>query len=234
MDKITSRKNEYIQSLKNYKGDDFLCCGEKMLKEAVKSGAEITGMLWKEEVSEEINCTRQYIVPSDLFDYVCPMKNSPGPLFTAKVNEDNFKKDIKSAIILENVQDPGNVGTVIRTANAMNIDCVYLVGDCASLKSQKVVSASMGAVFYQKVLKDCLPDLPIYGAMLDKTSVDILEADLKGCAVAIGSEGHGLSEDFLKKCSKKIIIPMSERAESLNAAIAASICMWEMQRQKIS
>lgn len=215
--------------LKNYSGDEMLCCGMKMLEEAVKSGAEITLVLWK-ETAGEIKCEKQYVVPADLFDYVSPKKNSPGPLFTAKPRI--LDKEITSAIILENVQDPGNVGTVIRTANAMDIDCVYLVGDCASLHNTKTVSASMGAVFYQKVLVNTLPDLPIYGASLSEKSVNITDVELKNCAIAIGSEGRGLSDEMKQKCEKEIVIPMTERAESLNAAVAASICMWEVYKYK--
>lgn len=229
MDRITSRKNEYIQYLKNYSGEEMLCCGMKMLDEAVKAGAEITGIIWKEKAGE-VDCNKQYIVPADLFDYVSTKKNSQGPLFTARPRIED--KEIKTAIILENVQDPGNVGTVIRTANAMDIDCVYLVGECASLHNAKTVSASMGAVFYQKVLVDCLPDLPIYGASLSEKSVNITEIDLENCAIAIGSEGRGLSREMLDKCDKEIVIPMTERAESLNAAVAASICMWEVYKCK--
>ena len=230
MDNITSRKNEYIRYLKNYSGEDLLCCGMKMLEEAIKSGAEITGILWKGSAQTTVDCERQYTAPADLFDYACPLKNSPGPMFTARPDSAKFEREIRNAIILENVQDPGNVGTVIRTANALNIDCVYLVGDCASLHNIKTVSASMGAVFYQKVLVNQLPDLPIYGAALSHNSVNITNTKLCNCAVAIGSEGHGLSGEMLEKCDKEIIIPMSERAESLNAAVAASILMWEMAK----
>ena len=229
MEKITSRKNEYIKALRDYRGEDFLCCGEKMLEEAVKAGAEITSLLWKEAPGSFEVCSRQFYAPAELFDYAAPMKNSPGPVFTARIKP--FPEiEEHSAIILENVQDPGNVGTVIRTANAFDIDCVYLLGDCAGLRSFKTVRASMGAVFYQRVKVGCLPSLPVYGAALAADSVDITKVSLKNCAVAIGSEGHGLSKKLLDSCAGKIIIPMSDKAESLNAAVAASICMWEMSR----
>lgn len=227
MERITSRKNSFIQEIRNYEGEALLCVGAKMLEEAVKAGAEIEAVLWK-ETPGEADCARQYVAPAELFDYACPQKNSPGPLFLA-VPKAAEKKAIRNAIVLENVQDPGNVGTVIRTANAFDIDCVYLVGDCASLHNPKTVRASMGAVFYQKVLVDELPELPIYGASLSHNSVNINELTLKDCAVAIGSEGHGLSAEMLGKCAGTLIIPMSERAESLNAAVAAAIVMWQMK-----
>ena len=225
--KITSRKNEYIKRLRENPDGEIICTGRKMLEEALKSGCEITSILWCED-SGEVKCDNQFVAPKDLFDYACPMKNSPGPIFTVRLKEIN--KTVNSAIVLENVQDPGNVGTVIRTANALGIDAVYLVGNCASISNTKTISATMGAIFYQKILTDCLPDLPIFGAALGDGSKDIRQVCLKNCAVAIGSEGNGLSEQMLSRCEGKIIIPMTEKAESLNAAVAAAICMWEMTK----
>ena len=200
----------------------------KMLEEAEKAGASVTSILWKGEPGRFEGCSRQFVAPEDLFDYACPQKNSPGPVFTAipSVKEG----EIRSAVVLENVQDPGNVGTVIRTANAFGIDAVYLVGECASVRNPKTVRASMGSIFFQRVIEGELPDLPIYAAVLAADSQSIRSADLSGCAVAIGSEGHGLSEELIARCAGKVIIPMTERAESLNAAVAASIFMWEMKK----
>ena len=223
--KITSRKNEYIRRIRENPDGEIICCGAKMLEEAIKSGAEITSILWKEK-AQDVKCDEQYAAPSDLFDFASPQVNSPGPVFTVKI--DIPQKDVKNAIILENVQDPGNVGTVIRTANALGIDAVYLYGSCASLKNPKTVRATMGAIFYEKVYTGILPELPIYGAALSNSSVDIRKCDLKSCAVAIGSEGRGLSEELLEKCAGQIIIPMTKNAESLNASVAAAICMWQM------
>lgn len=147
---------------------------------------------------------------------------------------------ITNAVVLENLQDPGNVGTVIRTANAFGIDAVILVGDCADLYNPKTVRASMGAIFRQRVIRLnvselkalCLNEkLALYGAALSDTAQDIGEVSLLNAAVAIGSEGRGLSEDFLKLCDGQIIIPMKPCAESLNAAIAAAVVMWEMSKQ---
>ena len=233
MEKITSRKNEIIQSLRCYSGEDLLCCGMKMLEEALQFGAEITSILWKEVEGPSI-CPREYVVPADLFDYVAPLKNSPGPLFTAKVKE-REQESLHNAIVLENVQDPGNVGTVIRTANAFHIDAVVLVGSCASLSNPKTVRASMGACFRQTVihsdlnnLPSVLDSLPLYGAVLADDSVNITKVNIMNSAVAIGSEGKGLSEKLIELCSGKLIIPMNPDSESLNAAVAAAVFMWEM------
>ncbi len=167
------------------------------------------------------------------------MKNSPGPLFAAAIRGCGKPGRLRNAIVLENVQDPGNVGTVIRTANALHIDAVILTGSCADLYQPKTVRATMGAIFRQKVLRverDYLggflrdQQLPLYGAALSEDARDLRGLSLKNAAVAIGSEGQGLSEELLRLCDGQLIIPMNPDSESLNAAVAASIVMWEMAR----
>ena len=144
-----------------------------------------------------------------------------------------------NAIVLESVQDPGNVGTVIRTANAFRIGAVILTGDCADVYHPRTVRATMGAIFRQNVLvmdksslKDFLKEsgLPLYGAALSERAKDLRELSLRHAAVAIGSEGRGLSEELLALCDEELIIPMNPDSESLNAAVAAALVMWEMER----
>ena len=169
------------------------------------------------------------------------MKNSPGPLFTVRITDDPEDGEIENAIILENVQDPGNVGTVLRTASAFSIGAVVLTGDCADLYGPKTVRATMGAIFRQRAIrleKDELPawlekhSLPLYGAALSKNARDLRGLDLGRAAVAVGSEGRGLSPELLALCRGEVIIPMDARSESLNAAVAAAVLMWEMNRDK--
>lgn len=247
MTEITSRKNEFIRHLRLLASErvyrlekgEFICDGLKLLREAVQFGACVTGILWKEKPEEGFDCPVQYTSPAELFDYASPMKNSPGPVFTVKIPERDGGEALKRAIVLEGVQDPGNVGTVIRTANAFGVDAVILTGDCADLYNPKTVRSTMGAIFRQKVLSvelDELPDLlkanklPLYGAALNDSARSILELDVKNAAVAVGSEGRGLSRRLLDMCHSALIIPMEPDSESLNAAVAASVIMWEMAR----
>ena len=141
--------------------------------------------------------------------------------------------------MLETVQDPGNVGTVIRTANAFGMDAVILTGDCADIYNPKTVRATMGAIFRQRVITCTLDGLralleknrlPLYGAALSDRARDIRGVELKNAAAAIGSEGHGLSRALLDMCESELIIPMQPGSESLNAGIAAAVVMWEMSR----
>ena len=250
MDRITSRKNAFIMQLRALASDAearreqgaFVCDGLKLLGEAVENGAEILSVLWKEGGAlSEIDCPVQAVAPAELFDHASPMKNSPGPLFTVRIPVDPKDGKIENAIILENVQDPGNVGTVLRTASAFSIGAVVLTGDCADLYSPKTVRATMGVIFRQRVLRldrSELPawleehGLPLYGAALSKDAQDLRGLDLTHAAVAVGSEGQGLSPELLALCRGEVIIPMDARSESLNAAVAASVLMWEMAREK--
>lgn len=249
MDKITSRKNPTIAHVRALANDgayrrekgQYLCDGMKTLREALSFGARVCLVLWKEQAREVegLDCREQYILPAELFDYASTMKNSPGPLFAVAIPEKRAEGPVSNAVILENVQDPGNVGTVIRTANAFGIGAVLLVGACADLYNPKTVRSTMGAIFRQRVeqmelgqLKAFLSEnrLPLYGAALSDKARDVRETALCRSAVAIGSEGQGLSKDFLALCDGQIIIPMQPDSESLNAAAAASVLMWEMAR----
>ncbi len=249
MEIISSRKNQHVQLLRALSADPsvrrekglFVCDGLKMLREALQFGARVNAVYWR-AAADDISlpeAVSQFVLSEDLFDYASPLKNSPGPLFTVSIRGCAKPDHLRCALILENVQDPGNVGTVIRSASAFNISAVILTGNCADLYSPKTVRATMGAIFRQLVLQiplEYLPDflheqrLPFYGAALDPAAEDLRRLDLGGAAVAVGSEGQGLSPQLLACCEKKIIIPMDPRSESLNAAVAASLIMWEMAR----
>lgn len=249
METLTSRKNAYIRHVRALATDgayrraqgEYLCDGLKTLREALRFGAEVRSVLWKEqsEAVDGLCCEAQYCAPAELFDYASPMANSPGPLFCAAIPEQSVLPKLHRAIVLENVQDPGNVGTVLRTANAFGIDAVILVGACADLYQPKTVRATMGAVFRQRVLTMDLDELsvllevqglPLYGAALSERARDIRSLSLDGAAIAVGSEGNGLSPALLARCKETVIIPMRPESESLNAAVAASVLMWEMTR----
>ena len=154
--------------------------------------------------------------------------------------EDGPVSDQRRLILaLEGLQDPGNVGTVLRTADAFGIGLVVLLEGCADLYAPKTVRASMGAVFRQPAVQMSgegfaafcrMRQLPLYAAALSEKAKDLRTLSLKHCAVAIGSEGRGLSRALRACCDGELIIPMSGAAESLNAAVASAIIMWEMQR----
>ena len=248
-ERLASRKNQYIVRLRALAADgafrraegEYLCDGRKLLLEALDKGAELRSVLWRGEAEDiaGLETVRQYTASDELFEYASPMKNSPGPVFTVRIPEKPDTEQIKSAILLENVQDPGNVGTVIRTAAAMGIDTVILCGACADVYSPKTARATMGAIFRERILHLTPADaaalahhngLRLYGAALSDRAADIRKLDVKTAVVAVGSEGRGLSEELLALCDGELIIPMAPGSESLNAAVAGSIVLWEMAR----
>ncbi len=249
METVSSRKNATIRHLRALASDaayrraagEYLCDGRKTLEEALQYGAEVRTVLWKgeERTVPGLSGAAQLVAPPELFDYASPLQNSPGPLFSVAIPAEGALPRLRRVLVLENVQDPGNVGTVVRTANAFGIDAVILVGACADLYQPKTVRATMGAIFRQRVLTRDLDglcalcaanELPLYGAALDPAALDVRALELGAAAVAVGSEGRGLSAALLAQCEKKLIIPMRPDSESLNAAVAASVLMWEMTR----
>ena len=246
METITSRKNPIILRLRALGNDrafrtaegEFLCDGIKMLREALLWGAEITAVLWAEEPTADVPCAAQYRVPAELLDYVSPLKNAAGVLFSVKMKPWPQAAPGKT-LVLETIQDPGNLGTILRTANALSMDTVILTGDCADLYNPKTVRATMGAVFRQRCCSMTREEMrsylnahgkKLFGAALSERASDIRGIDLADTAVAIGSEGQGLSREFLALCDGELIIPMNAQCESLNAGIAAAIVMWELTR----
>ena len=247
MEKLTSRKNPLIAHLRllgadrAYRRDcgEFLCDGVKLLREALLWRGEITAVLWAEtpDPALEIDAP-QYQVPQELLNYVSPLKSAAGVVFSVRIPARPIEAPGRT-LVLETIQDPGNLGTILRTANALDMDTVILTGDCADVYNPKTVRATMGAIFRQRFYEmplDAMRDylsahgLLLYGAALSDSAVSIRQLELDRAAVAIGSEGRGLSPALLDKCDGQLIIPMNPRCESLNAAVAAAIVMWELTR----
>ena len=263
MQEIKSRKNPLIVHLKRLGADgdyrrergEFLCDGAKLLREALRSGAEIKVVLTNGAVPEALpENVAVYGVGQDIIDTVSPLKNPQSLLFSCTIptarglvwpasrgaaEQPDGAGPAGCIVVLEGVQDPGNVGTVIRTADAFGIGAVVLTGGCADPYHPKTVRATMGAIYRQRLIVTDMDGIAalrlngyrLLGAALGEGSRDIREVSLYNAAVAVGSEGHGLSEALQALCDEKIIIPMAPQAESLNAAVAAAVVMWEAQRR---
>ena len=246
MEYLTSRKNNLIAHLRrlgterDYRRScgEYLCDGFKLLREAMLWNAEITAVLWSEEPELMPSCAAQYRVPPELLDYVSPLKHAEHVLFSVAIRP--WPEHVPGrTLVLETIQDPGNLGTILRTANALGMDSVILTGECADIYNPKTVRATMGAVFRQPfyemelvAMRAFLRDHGkcLYGAALSDKANDIRSVNLHDAAVAIGSEGSGLSPAMRALCDGELIIPMREQCESLNAAVAAAIVMWELSR----
>ncbi len=146
----------------------------------------------------------------------------------------------KGALLLCSLQDPGNVGTIIRSADAFGLSAVLLSADCPDPASPKVLRASMGAALRLPLFR--CPDpgktvqalrgqgIPVFAAALGSGSLPADAVCLGGAVVAIGNEGAGLPETFCDCCDRRIILPIAPQSESLNAAMAATVFAWEISR----
>ena len=143
-----------------------------------------------------------------------------------------------SYVALWDLQDPGNVGTILRGADAMGLSGVILSESCCDLYNLKTIRAAMGSLFRIPVMRVDLAaflkesGLRSYAAVVDADARPVGTADFKGAVAVIGNEGNGLSKEQAFLCSERITIPMAGNAESLNAAMAATILMWEMARRR--
>ena len=251
-ERITSRTNPLmthirkLASSRSYreKTGEYLGDGVKLLQEALAWEAPVTTVVHTAAVSLPAlpAGVRAVEVPEDVMKSISPMEAPQGALFLARLPAAGLPQALpgRRYLALEGVQDPGNVGTILRTADAFGADGLILLEGCADLYNPKTVRASMGAVFrcpaWSGTLSGLLPllrqaGLPLLGAALRADTADARQADLTRGAILIGSEGRGLSAAALAACDGTIRIPMRERCESLNAAIAAATLLWEGYRQ---
>lgn len=244
---LTSRQNPLVRHMKKLGSDrgyrlgceEFLCDGEKLLNEAVQNGAEITHVLYSGDLPDAARALPAQSASQEIVDYVSPLKNAQELLFSCRM-PDAAQTDPGPGrhILLEGLRDPGNVGAVLRTAAAFGIDSVILL-DCVDIYNPKTLRASMGAVFRQRVIHvdiDALPGiigasgLKLYAATPGGDCVDVRSLPRDNVAVAIGGEGSGLSDRLIHMSGGRVAIPMEPGCESLNAAVAAAVVMWELKR----
>jgi len=254
VERITSRTNPLCTHLRKlgasasyrHREGQLLCDSPKLVAEAVR---------WCPESIKTVVCTqgmevpalpksvRVVEVPGDVMESISPAKTPQGVLAVCSIPDRPMpaKLDGSHYVLLDGVQDPGNVGTILRTADAFWADGLFLVNGCADIWSPKTVRASMGAVFRCPVWNAEAGDvmalfrdsgIPLYGAALRDDTLDAREVDYTRAAVAIGSEGSGLSRQVLELCDRTIRIPMRDRCESLNAAAAATVLLWEMSNSR--
>lgn len=250
MERITSRSNPLLAHLKKLIKDrsyrreqgEFVCDGVKMLEEALKWKADITTVLLTEGLSVPLPKTGRVVeVPASLMSSISPMKAPQGVLFTCRMPDLTPPDTLtgRTWLVLDGLQDPGNVGTIWRSADAFGASGLLLTGSTADPYNWKAVRASMGAVFRLPVWEldeAALTDLcrrsglPLYGTALRDDTADLRDLPADPCVIAIGSEGKGLSDELLRRCDKTVKIPMEPTCESLNAAMAATAVLWERYR----
>jgi len=251
---ISGRNNAFITEIcklkqKKYRNQTglFYVEGVKLLKEVLNSKyrEKIIHIIAEENIAEEIMGIIDFditAVTNEVYKKITDEEAFQGVMCVLeKPEKETVLSYEKPVIALSSVRDPGNVGTIIRTAYAVCAVDIILSGDCADIYSSKAQRAAMGAIFNQniKISRNLTEDIEnlkkkgynIFATYLDKNSRSINNIKFNSkTAVIFGNEGNGLGDEIVKLCDEKMIIPINQRSESLNVSVAAGIVLWEMGR----
>ena len=256
---ITSKDNDFVKHVKKLKEKkyreeygEFIIEGIKMIEEAINENAKIKQIVVCED------CKNSGGIPQDLlytiakyecvyvsekvFTQMTDVSNPQGILaIIDKVGNKEASIDFKEDLflILDNIQDPGNMGTILRTADSINLKQILVSKGSSDVYNPKVVRSTMGAIFRVKVIEceDLVKTvkelkkhkIKVYATDL-KTDKSIYDVDYKKSAIVIGNEANGVSNEILETSDERIKIPMKGKTESLNAAVATSIILYEAIR----
>lgn len=260
---ITSRDNKLVKftakliASKSFREEQrlFVLEGARLCADAAGSGVQAKLCFFTAQAAEKypkqvkaaIACASEsYQVSQEVAPRLSDTKTPQGLCLVCPMLDKQFFLDkIKSTgryLLLEGLQDPGNIGTILRSADAFGTDGVILTSDCPDFYSPKMIRSTMGAFFRQPVFVvpdavSCVRALKaagqrVFASVLDEQAQGLSEVKFSyGSTVVIGNEGRGMSQELIAECTDKVYIEMAGSAESLNAAVAASIFLWEMQRQ---
>ncbi|MCD7728596.1 MAG: RNA methyltransferase [Clostridia bacterium] len=239
---ITSKSNPKVKAIaslkerkfrKEYK--EYLVEGVKMVTECIAAGKHVTQLICTEEYAGSF--PQALVVSDEVFGYISDEKTPQGVCASVKIPDLSPRRPKGNCILLDGLQDPGNVGTVIRTANAAGFGEVYLIGG-ADPFSPKAVRASMSGIFFADVMcgnaeevLGVLEGIPKICADMGGQNAFSFEKPDKFC-LCIGSEGNGISQTVKRNCEYTVAIPMQPTCESLNAAVSAGILMYLMGADK--
>lgn len=240
---ITSKANPLIKTVSSLSDKKFrsllnlyIVEGIKSVRECISAGSQI----------EKIICTPvnenlfdgATVVSESVFKSISGEKTPQGVLAVVKIPETQLKPPAGNCLLLDCLQDPGNLGAVIRTANASGYAEIYLI-NCTDPYSPKAVRASMGGIFFVKLYSgtreevlEALKNTPIICADTDGENIFGFRAPEKFC-LCIGNEGVGISNEVIEKAAYSVKIPMRETCESLNAAVSAGIAMYALKNNKV-
>lgn len=260
---IVSRENAKIKYVKKLVINDnfrkrercFAAEGLRLCYDAFLSGVLIDEIYYTDEAAQKFSekigelvdyAGRAYCVPADILREISDTKTPQGVVCVCEKLDKPFSlntiSSVNKIIVLEDIQDPRNLGAILRTAEALGLGFVVMSKGCCDVYNPKVLRGSMGAAFRVKTffadeICDAIKSLKesgfkVLAAVPDESASLITDVNLSGrTAIAIGNEGNGLTCRVVDVCDQKVTIPMRGRAESLNAAMAAGILMWEMMRE---
>lgn len=213
----------------------YLVEGIKPVRECIDAGGEIIEIFCTDRLTTQFKVAT--LVSESVFSMISSEKSPQGVLAVVKLPQNKLLPPKNSCILLDNLQDPGNLGTIIRTANAAGFHEIYLI-NCTDPFSPKAVRASMSGIFFTKIcsgtqedIMRLLADIPLICADMKGENIFDFIPPEKFC-LCIGNEGNGISDDIMLKSDHKVSIPMAKNCESLNAAVSAGICMYQLKYKK--
>lgn len=258
---ISSKNNETVKNVRKllnsakYRNSEkkFVIEGIRLCEEAVKSNVEVTQIFYTQknfekfsdlisEISQK-NDVREFLVNEDVMKSMSDTEAPQGIVcvcnFVDKFVNMSKIETYSNIILLENLQNPSNLGSILRSLNAFNIDFVGISFDSCDIYNPKVLRGSMGAIFKLNIMKITefsefisllkAKKITVCGTVPDENAENITALnDLGKKAVILGNEGNGISDETLDLCDKKMTIPMNPSCESLSVAVAAGIVAWEM------
>ncbi len=262
MQTITSKDNELIKHIRKLKdkkyrdeSNEYVVEGVKLVEEAVKENAKIKQIIVCEDT------TRTYEIPTHImleiakyecisvsnkiFNIITQVTNPQGIMAIIEKNAQNAKIDYTQDIIvvLDDVQDPGNLGTILRTVDSIGLNQIIVSKGTADAFNSKVVRSTMGAIFRIKIIEvenlaQAIKEMRKHHFKLMVTSLQtknsIYDIDFNKKIIVIGNEANGVSKEIQDMADEKAKIPMLGRTESLNASVAAGVVMYEYVRQKLN
>jgi len=261
MEIIKSKENEKIKHIKKLKDkkyrdefNQYVIEGTKMIEEAITEQVNIESIVICEDCIKDVNLSEAMLyeiakynciyVTENIFTSLTEVLNPQGIL--AIINKSKIKKDIDYTediiIVLDNIQDPGNMGTILRTIDSINLKQVIVSKNSADVYNSKVIRSTMGAIFRLNIiesidLEKTLTEIKKHKYKIVVTSLNaeenLYQTELKKVAIVMGNEGNGVSESVLKKADKQIKIPILGATESLNVSVATGIILYEYVRRII-
>lgn len=251
---ITSKDNSKIKEIKKlkekkYRKTAFIVEGIKMLKEAISEKAEIDTIIIREDTELDFKLDSELEkkvihVTKNVFETISDVVSPQGVLvvINKKIDDNKISKHADYILALDGIQDPGNLGTIIRTADSANMKQILVSKDTVDSYSPKVVRSTMGAIYRVKII-EC-EDLAKTLKSLQTTGFEIVTTDLhtdksiydmnyNKKIVVIGNEANGVTPEIKELSNYRVKIPMLGKTESLNAAVATGIMIYEYVRQKI-
>lgn len=251
---ITSTKNEKFKYFKNlkqkkYRTEEYTVEGKKSVLEALNSNKTVSALILSEDFYDTLDFSLPgdiptYILPDSLLAGISSTDTPSGIIATIKIEKpsDFTLNPEKAYVYCDRVSDPGNLGTIIRTADAAGFGGVILSPECCDLYNPKTVRSSMGSFFHIDIFEDVGTEklnsiknsgFSIFSGVLSDKTIEYTDADFKKpTIIVIGNESNGVSQEVIDISTDLIKIPILGTAESLNASIAAAIIMYEVVRQR--